>query len=338
MTFFLLANNFMPPTNKKKTRRIWLYIVLSAVLFIALGVSYYVYSIYSFANEIYENQPAPIASTDDGSGGGDGQQAAVEPPEWNGTERINILLLGGDSRGVKSTAHPRSDTMMVISIDPVDKSTHIFSLLRDTYVRIPGKGSNRINTAITMGGPLLSMETVNNLMDMPIHYYVYTDFEGFISLIDALGGIEFEIDKNMRHVDNADDPKYSIKLEKGVQQLDGITALQYVRYRGDALSDFSRADRQRKFLSAIADKMKRTTSLLKLPQVLNSIAPYMETNIPPGDLLKLARLGLKLDTSQLTGIQIPPAGLFHDETINDAEVLVADPEKIQSYVREQLGS
>jgi polyisoprenyl-teichoic acid--peptidoglycan teichoic acid transferase len=333
---FYMDQAELPPRisikNKKKPRSFWLYIVLGAGLILAIGVSYYIYSIYSFANQIYEN--APVVPTNEG--GGD-LPVASEPPEWNGTERINILLLGGDSRGVKSSAHPRSDTMMIVSIDPVDKSTHLFSLLRDTYVKIPGKGSNRINAAITLGGPQLAMETVGNLMDLPIHYYVYTDFEGFISLIDALGGIEFEVDKNMQRVDNADDPKYNINLEKGIQQLDGLTALQYVRYRSDALSDFSRADRQRKFLSAIADKMKRTTSLLKLPQVLNSIAPYIETSIPPGDLLKLARLGMTLDTTQLTGIQIPPSGAFKEETINTMEVLVIDPERIQSYVTEQLG-
>jgi LCP family protein required for cell wall assembly len=262
--------------------------------------------------------------------------AVVEPPEWSGSERINILLLGGDSRGVKSNAKPRSDTMMVASIDPIDKSTHLFSLLRDTYVAIPGHGSNRLNAAITMGGPLLSMETVGNLLDLPIHYYVYTDFEGFISLIDELGGIDYEVDKNMTHIDKRDDPRYSIKLEKGMQHLDGITALQYVRFRSDAMSDFSRSDRQRQFLSAIAGELQKTTSLLKLPQLLNGIAPYIETSIPPGDLVKLARLGMKLDTSRLAGIQIPQMGAFKNQIISDMDVLVADPDQIKSYVREQL--
>ncbi|MCD9025174.1 LCP family protein [Cohnella sp. NL03-T5] len=300
--------------------------------------TYYVYSFYSFANNIYvdpkENQPTTAAAVP--TDGSSSPFPIAQPPEWNGDERINILLLGGDSRGVKSNAKPRSDTMMLVSIDPVDKSTHLFSLLRDTYVEIPHHGSNRLNSAITMGGPLLSIETVGNLLDLPIQFYVYTDFEGFISLIDELGGIDFEVDKNMKRTDNADNPRYNIKLDKGMQHLDGLTALQYVRYRSDALSDFARADRQRKFLSAIADKMKSTTSLLKLPQVLNGIAPYIETNIPPNDLLKLARLGMKLDTSRLAGIQIPPQGQFQSQTISQMDVLVVDPLQIKEYVKEQL--
>lgn len=316
-----------------------LYSALGVVLILASIAAYYIYSLYSFADKIYvkpeDSQPTAVIPTD---GSSPLPVAVIEPPEWVGDERINILLLGGDSRGVKSTSKPRSDTMMVVSIDPVDKSSHMFSLLRDTYLEIPQRGSNRLNAAITMGGPLLAMETVNNLLDLPIHYYVYTDFEGFISLIDELGGIDFEVDKAMNRTDNRDDPRYNIKLEKGLQHLDGLTALQYVRYRSDALSDFARSDRQRKFLSAIANKLQSKTSLLKLPQLLNGVAPYIETNIPPSDLIKLARLGMKLDTSKLTGIQIPQSGAFTEERINGMDVLVPDIGKIKSYVREQLGS
>ncbi|QJD86251.1 LCP family protein [Cohnella herbarum] len=333
-----------PPLLKKMLarigkRRMILYSALGVVLILASIAAYYIYSLYSFADKIYvkpeDSQPTAVIPTD---GSSPLPVAVIEPPEWVGDERINILLLGGDSRGVKATSKPRSDTMMVVSIDPVDKSSHMFSLLRDTYLEIPQRGSNRLNAAITMGGPLLAMETVNTLLDLPIHYYVYTDFEGFISLIDELGGIDFEVDKAMNRTDNRDDPRYNIKLEKGLQHLDGLTALQYVRYRSDALSDFARSDRQRKFLSAIANKLQSTTSLLKLPQLLNGVAPYIETNIPPSDLIKLARLGMKLDTSKLTGIQIPQSGAFTEERINGMDVLVPDIGKIKSYVQEQLGS
>jgi len=324
-------------SKMSKRRRILLYSILGVFLIFASYATYYIYSLYSFAEQIYvppeDNQPTAPLPTD---GSSPAPISAIDPPDWSGDERINILLLGGDSRGVKGNAKPRSDTMVVVSIDPVEKSTHLFSLLRDTYVKIPDHGSNRLNAAITTGGPLLAMETVHNLIDLPIHFYVYTDFEGFISLIDELGGIDFEVDKDMKRVDNRDDPRYNIKLEKGMQHLDGLTALQYVRYRSDAMSDFARSDRQRKFLSAIADKLQSTTSLLKLPQLLNGVAPYIETNIPPGDMIKLARLGMKLDTSQLTGIQIPQMGAFTEERINDMEVLVPDLEQVKQYVQDQL--
>jgi len=330
-------NGVIPPSGKRiGKKKILLYGGLGVFLIFASIVIYYVYTIYSFADDIY----VPPTISQPTAGPADGSAPSpidvVEPPERFGDERINILLLGGDSRGVKSTSKPRSDTMIVVSIDPVTKKTHLFSLLRDTYVDIPRRGSNRLNAAITTGGPLLAMETVRNLIDLPIHYYVYTDFEGFISLIDELGGIDFEVDKNMKRTDNRDDPRYNINLEKGLQHLDGLTALQYVRFRSDALSDYARSERQRNFLVAVADKLKSTTTLIKLPQLLSGIAPYIETSIPPGDLFDLARLGMKLNTGDLTGIQIPQAGAFKETRIDGMEVLVPDLEQVKSYVKTTL--
>ncbi|XID92169.1 LCP family protein [Paenibacillaceae bacterium WGS1546] len=319
-----------------RKKKIVLYSALGVFLALASVTGYYVYTIYAFVDRIYvppeNNQPTPVASPADGSGA----QSVIEPPEWVGDERINIMLMGVDSRGVQNKERSRSDTMIVVSIDPVDKSTHMFSLLRDTYVEIPQRGKNRLNAAVVLGGPLLAMDTVQQLIDLPIHYYVYTDFEGFISLIDELGGIEIDIEKNMRHTDNRDDPRYNIQLEQGVQHLDGLTALQYVRFRSDAMADFARSERQRKFLAAVADKLQSTTTLLKLPQLLNGIAPYIETNIPPGDMLKLARLGLNLDAGNLEGIQIPQMGAFRQEIINGMDVLVPDIEKVKGYVKSTL--
>lgn len=331
------SSKSMTPKTRKK---IILYSCLGILVAICLVAAYYIHAFYSFADTVYDNSK-PAATMDTapigGGGGGGGESLPIpEPPDWDGEERVNILLLGGDSRGVKSTVHPRSDTMMIVSIDPVDKTIHLFSLLRDSYVPIPNYSSNRINTAITLGGPRLAMTTVSDLVDLPIHYYVYTDFEGFISLIDALGGIDFDVDKAMHRVDTADDPRYNIHLEAGMQHLDGLSALQYMRFRSDGRSDFGRSDRQRKLLSAIADEMKKVTSLIRLPQVLNSIAPYIETDISPGDLFDLARLGLKLDTSSIVSLQLPQSGAFQEANIRGMDVLVVDEAKIRSYVKEQL--
>ncbi|MFC5530719.1 LCP family protein [Cohnella yongneupensis] len=320
-----------------KTRRIILYTSLSVVLAAGLVIAYYYYSVRSFAETIYNNSK-DIPTMDTAPIGGGPPVPIPAPPEWDGTERINILLLGGDARGVKVDSYPRSDTMMIASIDPVAKDIHLFSLLRDTYTAIPNHGSNRLNAAIAFGGPRLAMNTVSDLVGLPIHHYVYTDFEGFISLIDALGGIDFEVDKKMVHPDTRDDPRYNIALEPGMQHFDGLTALEYVRFRSDIKSDFGRSDRQRKFLTAIADEMKKTTSLIKLPQLLDSIAPYIETDIPPGDLMKLARLGMKLDTGNVAGIQLPQDGAFQDATIDNMAVLVIEPDKLKTYVQEQLTS
>jgi LCP family protein required for cell wall assembly len=257
------------------------------------------------------------------------------PPEWTGTERVNILLMGGDERGLRKGEVPRSDTMLVVSFNPENKKVHLFSVLRDTYVSIPGHGRGRVNTAIVLGGPELAMKTVGNLMGLDIQYYVYADFQGFIKLIDALGGIEFYVEKDMHYTDSADGHLFDIDLKKGWQVLDGNKALQYVRFRHDALSDFTRTERQRNFMAAVADKLKSGWSLVRLPEILAQVTPYIETNMPPETMLRLGTLGYR--SSQAGSAQIPPMNLIVEETIDGSSVLgIRDLDELKEFVQYTL--
>lgn len=103
--------------------------------------------------------------------------------------------------------------MLVASLDPVKKKISVFSILRDTYVPIPDHGEKRINTAIIYG-PNTAMQTVSDLLGIPIQYYVYTDFQGFIKLVDAVGGVDYEVEKDMVYKTVADGPEYDIDLKK----------------------------------------------------------------------------------------------------------------------------
>jgi len=258
-----------------------------------------------------------------------------QPPEWTGTERVNILLMGGDARGLRKGEVPRSDSIMVASIDPVTKKAHLFSVLRDTYVEIPDHGKDRINAALAIGGPNLAMKTVGNLLGLDIQYYVYVDFQGFIKLIDAIGGIDFYVEKDMHYTDAADDHKYDIDLKKGQQHLDGEHALMYVRFRHDAMSDYTRTERQRNFLKAVADKMQTGWNLIRLPEVLSSFTPYVETNMSPTDMLKLASLGYK--SHQAGSAQIPPMELVKEETIGGSSVIgIRDLDALRGFVQATL--
>jgi LCP family protein required for cell wall assembly len=259
------------------------------------------------------------------------------PPEWEGKERVNILLLGGDARGLAEGQIARSDSMIVVSIDPVTKRAHLLSVLRDTWVDIPGHGKGRANTAITIGGPNLAMETIGNLLGLDIHYYAYADFEGFKALVDAIGGVYFEVEKDMNYVDNADGNRYDIHLKKGYQLLDGDKALQYVRFRHDAMSDFTRTERQREFLKAVAKKLQSTWNVVRMGQILEKVEPYVETNMEVSDMLKLGQLGLKLHIAG--SAQVPPMELLKDERVNGAAVLaIRDTEAVKAYVQEVLAS
>lgn len=259
----------------------------------------------------------------------------VEVPEWEGSERVNILLLGGDARDVAEGEIARSDSILVASFDPVTKKAHLFSVLRDTWTDIEGYGENRINSAITLGGPDLAMKTVGDLLGLEIQYYVYTDFEGFKALVDKLGGIWFDVEKDMHYRDNADENRYDIDLEKGYQLLDGDKALQYVRFRHDAMSDYTRTERQRNFLKAVAKELQSTWNLIQMKSILDSVSPYIETNLSVTDMLKLGQLGIK---SHVGGTaQVPPMELVSEEQRGGASVIaVRDNDALLGYVQEVL--
>ncbi|GFZ95710.1 transcriptional regulator [Paenibacillus marchantiophytorum] len=314
--------------------RIFKRTLLLIALLLIVAAGYYTYSFYQFANNISHKAETP-------KGGGTTIAQSIKdkgdkytPPKWEGKQRVNILLLGGDSRGMKKNELPRSDSIMLASIDPVTKKAHLFSILRDTYVKIPGEGEDRINTAITSGGPNLAMKTVSDLLGIPVQYYVYTDFKGFIALIDAVGGIDIDVEKDMKYTDSEDDHVYDINLKKGQQHLDGKTALQYVRFRHDALSDFTRTERQRKFLTAVVQKMQTTSSLIKMPKILNAMDPYIDTNLSVNDMVKLATLGYESKAEGIISSQLPPSELLIEKNVRGADVITANKDKLQQHVKD----
>lgn len=306
------------------------WIIVSLFVPILLIAGYYGYSIITFGMQIQKGAKEMGYSEVKQDNGGKEQVDKEVIPEWEGKERVNILLLGADGR--EEGDHGRSDTIMVLSIDPVSKKAHLFSILRDTYVEIPGHGHSRINSAFAYGGPKLTMKVVGNLMGLPIHYYFYVELDSFIALVDAIGGVDLYVEKDMKYTDTADKQEYQIDLKEGMQHLDGNKALQYVRFRKDALSDYARTERQRKFLKAVADKMQSTSTLVNVPNILNKIAPYIETNMDLSSMIKLAVLGYKIKANSMVTEQIPPMDLLREETINGAAVLTVDQKRLRAFI------
>jgi anionic cell wall polymer biosynthesis LytR-Cps2A-Psr (LCP) family protein len=162
------------------------------------------------------------------------------------------------------------------------------------------------------------------------------DFKGFIGVVDALGSVPIDVEKDMDYTDGEDGHVYDIHLKKGLQDMDGKTALQYVRFRHDAQSDFGRADRQRKFLTAISQQMQTTQGIIKLPQILSAVDPYIETNITFSEMLKLGSLGNDAKASGFVGIQVPPLHLLDETRINNAAVLSTNTKLLQAYIQDKF--
>ena len=198
--------------------------------------------------------------------------------------RVNILIVGCD----EIENHGRADTIVFLSISPKTKDALILSIPRDTRVEIPGRGMDKINHAYAFGGESLISETVSSFLDVPIHFYAVVDFNGFVYIIDELGGVEIDVEKEMYYVDKAGGVE--INLHPGKQILDGEKALQYIRFRYDKLGDLGRIKRQQKLALVVIKKMISFDSIIKIPQISEGMKGYIETNIEARDTVALANL------------------------------------------------
>jgi len=216
--------------------------------------------------------------------------------------RVNILIVGCD----EIENQGRADTIVFLSISPKTKDALILSIPRDTRVKIPGRGMDKINHAYAFGGESLISETVSSFLDVPIHFYAVADFNGFVYIIDELGGVEIDVEKEMYYVDKAGGVE--INLHPGKQILDGEKALQYIRFRYDKLGDLGRIKRQQKLALAVIKKMINFDSITKIPQISEGMKGYIETNIEARYTVALTNLfrGVNQEKFRIETVQGKP--------------------------------
>jgi LCP family protein required for cell wall assembly len=227
-------------------------------------------------------------------------QSAGGPPSvpWDGNSRINVLVMGMDSRAAESDDIPRTDTMILFSLDPQSRTAGMLSIPRDLWVEIPGFDYSKINTAYRLGevyniaerGPGLALITVENLLGMEIDYYAMVDFNAFEDFIDELGGITVNVPVKI-----VVDPlgKHNTEtLKAGENLLPGYLALAYARSRNSSGSDFDRAGRQQQVVMAIRDKILSAEMLPALiknsPALYQSLSSGISSNLTLIQLVRLA--------------------------------------------------
>lgn len=236
-------------------------------------------------------------------------------PEWQGQSRINILLMGIDQRERERQLGlaTRSDTMIVISIDPVLKTATMISFPRDLWVTIPGYGEDRINVAypygelnrLPGGGPGLAARTLEENFGLKVSYYATVDFRGFEEIVNTVGGVVIDVPRPIKD-DAYPTEDYGIEriyFPSGPQLMDGATALKYARTR-HADSDFGRMARQQQVLLAIRDRALRLNMIPRLPGLVEQGLRTVQTNLTPTELLALGRLATEIDTSALGTLAI----------------------------------
>lgn len=241
-----------------------------------------------------------------------GQPAAVIQ-DWQGVERVNVLLLGIDEREQESGPW-RTDTMIVVSVDPASKTAAMLSIPRDLWVPIPGMDTEgKINTAHFLGdltkypggGPALAMATVQYNFGIATPYYVRLNFGGFEKLIDLIGGVEICVPQTI------DDPEYPdsgygyepLHIDAGCQHMDGRLALKYARTRHSGLGDFDRAKRQQQVILAVRDKVVKGDLLpmlvSKAGPLLDTLKDSVQTNLTLDQALRLAKLATQIVSANI---------------------------------------
>jgi LCP family protein required for cell wall assembly len=249
------------------------------------------------------------------------QQAANDPeptptelPEWNGTDPVTLLLLGVDRREDEAA---RSDTIILIRIDPVENTAAMLSIPRDTKVVIPGHGIQKINAAyafgdasetIQGGGPSLVMTTIEANFGIRIDYFAEVDFEGFQKIIDIVGGVTIDNPYAIKDDEYpADGNNYQrIYFPAGWQHLDGEEALIYARTRHDD-GDAARNERQQQVLLALREQALGLDLISKSTELLTELAGAFHTDLSPTQLIELSRVGQRIDAADISSFSLMPA-------------------------------
>jgi LCP family protein required for cell wall assembly len=279
-------------SRKRAKRRAVLFIGSMVFLFLLIG---FLAGTYSFLRGV-----------------GLGAGVNVNVPAVEPGERINVLLLGIDAdRDADGNVVPsdlqrswtRTDVMIMLSFDPATNELGMLSLPRDTRVHIPGHGTEKLAHAHAYGGPQLAIETVSEFLDVPIHYYVRTNFAGFISMVDILGGVDLQIDEHMYYEDPTQD--LVINIPAGLHHFDGAKALDLVRYRQYWDGDIGRVKMQQRLINALLDEVFQVGIVFKLPSMAGELLKYVDTNMDPGQLLSLANTARKMDRSKITMEMLP---------------------------------
>ncbi|WP_445245815.1 LCP family protein [Microcoleus sp. OTE_8_concoct_300] len=222
---------------------------------------------------------------------------------------VNILILGIDRVPEAAVNSPkifegRSDTILLLHLDPRDKSISLLSVPRDTKVEVPGISFSKISEANARGGAALATRLVSSMLNNTrIERYVRVSSSAFRELVDLLGGVEVFVPRAMSYTDSAQ--KLKINLAQGWQTLNGEQAEQFARFRNDGLGDIGRIQRQQSLIQAIRNRLASPSVFVRLPQIVRLMQKYVDTNLNYEEILTLANFGLQLERDTFKMVMLP---------------------------------
>ena len=269
------------------------------------------------------------------------------PEPWDGASRVTVLVLGLDYNDWRTgEGPPRTDTMILLTIDPLSQTAGMLSIPRDLWVSIPGFEYGKINTAYQLGeafklpggGPGLAIDTVERLIGVPIQYYAQIDFTAFVRFIDEIGGVKVDVPYKM-HIDIYADEKGKIKLPPGIQTLPGEYALAYARARNTEGADFDRAQRQQQVIMGVRDRIMRydmiPTLVTKAPTLYRELSSGINTNLSLDEALQLAWLAQQIPEENVLRGVIGSKQINFGKSPDGLDVLKPLPDQIR-LLRDQI--
>jgi len=333
--------------------------VLALLAIIILGVGYLFAKGYLNLNKIFKG----------GANGANALHENVDPSKLRGEGdgRVNILVLGKGGAGHEGP--DLTDTLIVASIDPINKEAALISLPRDFYVKVPGYGSMKINevyanakNSVLRGkktndqaaraektGLETVQKVVENTIGIPIHYYAMVDFEGFRKAIDTVGGIDMNVPENLAvyEVMRINGKNYTLNVKAGQQQFDGFRALAFARSRKTSpRGDFDRSERQRLVILSLKDKVLSAGTFsnpLRLNRLIDDFGNRIQTNLSLDEVRRVYDITKDIPGSQVKslGLAAPPNVLVKTTTMGGLSVVVPrlgtyDYSEVQSFVRNNL--
>ncbi len=335
----------------------WMMGALVGVFVIATALSGYLVfaSVRDFVADwrLTSVEPTPVGAAHSGTNNGQANSSnpsgSVIPQKWAGAERVTVLVMGIDRRLIDVDRAYRTDTMLLVSVDPVAKTAVILSIPRDLWVEVPGYGVNKINTAnftgdsfdYPGGGPAIAVKTIEYNLGINVDYYVRLDFTAFETFVDTISGIDVDVPEAIADPEYPDgangyEPFY---LAAGPQHLNGHDALRYARTRHTSQGDIDRAHRQQQVILAVRDKVLSLnmlpTLIAKAPVLYQTLNANITTDLTLEQIVSLALLGQDIPKENIQSVVIDYQYVTEGTTPDNQQVLIPLRDKIRE-LRDRL--
>ena len=300
----------LPPKRRSAKKKVWPYVALGTILiFVLAALAGVFFAQSSLLDRAKDEQKDELLTAKD---------------------KATIMIMGVDER---TDDVGRSDTLMVATIDPHKNEAALLSIPRDTRVAIPKNGYDKINAAYAYGGEKLTQRTVEDFLGIRIDHYVIINTHAFQKIIDAIGGIDIDVEKRMYYEDPWDDDGgLVIDLRPGRQHMDGKTAVTYVRYR-DEEGDIGRVKRQQKFMRACVDAVTTPAILPRLPGIISSVIDSVKTDLSVRQMLEFIGTLKQAQANGLRTDMVPGRPLY----IEGISYWIPDMEQLRRNIVNALG-